>query len=47
MTRPTIGILDVTTQELIVREMNDEEFEQYKIDKAAHEASQVKTEKTA
>jgi hypothetical protein len=32
MTRPLVGILDCTTNETIVREMNDEEYAQYEID---------------
>ena len=38
MTKPMISILDVETQELTVREMNDSEHAQYEIDKAAYEA---------
>jgi hypothetical protein len=38
MLRPIIGITDVQTGENIVREMNDEEYAQYLIDKAAYEA---------
>jgi hypothetical protein len=34
MTRPLIGIFDVLTQEQVVREMNDEEFAQYELDKS-------------
>jgi hypothetical protein len=33
-----ISILDVETQEQTIREMNDAEFAQYEIDKAAWEA---------
>lgn len=40
MTRPTIAILDVTTQELVVREMNDEEYAQHLKDKAAVEPTE-------
>ena len=32
MTRPMVSIFDVTTQELVVREMNDAEFAQHLID---------------
>ena len=32
MSRPLISILDIETQELVVREMNDEEYAQYLID---------------
>ena len=38
MTRPIIKEFNVSTQELIVREMNDSEYEQMLIDKAAAEA---------
>lgn len=41
MSRPMVSILDVTTQELTVREMNESEFAQYEIDKAAWEAKQA------
>jgi hypothetical protein len=41
MTRPTIAILDVTTQELVVREMNDTEYAQHLVDKAAAEAREA------
>lgn len=34
MPRPTITIHDVVTNEFLVREMNDEEFEQHEIDVA-------------
>ena len=32
MTRPMVSILDVVTQELTFREMNDEEYAQYLLD---------------
>ena len=35
MTRPMVSILDVVTQELTIREMNDEEYAQYLIDSEA------------
>jgi len=35
--RPQVKIYDVETQEEIVREMNDEEYAQYLIDKEADE----------
>jgi hypothetical protein len=35
MTRPIVHIIDVTTQEAISREMNDEEFAQYEADQMA------------
>ena len=43
MTRPMVSIFDITTQELVVREMNDAEFAQYEIDKANWEAEQELT----
>jgi len=44
MSRPTISIYDATTQEEVIREMNDSEFAQYQIDIAAWEAEQEPTE---
>lgn len=41
MTRPTIAIFDVVTQEQVVREMNDEEFAQYEADRIAYEAAKA------
>jgi hypothetical protein len=38
MTRPTIKIHDCSTDEVIVREMNDAELAQYEADLAAAEA---------
>lgn len=38
MSRPLIQIINVETGEDIVREMNDEEFAQYKKDQAAEKA---------
>jgi hypothetical protein len=38
MTRPTIKIHDCSTDEVIVRELNDEEYAQYQIDVATAEA---------
>ena len=38
MTKPTIKIHDCSTDEVIVRELNDEEYAQYQIDVAAAEA---------
>jgi hypothetical protein len=35
MTRPMVSILDVVTQELTIREMNDEEYAQYLLDQEA------------
>ena len=34
MTRPLVAILDVTTKETVVKEMNDAEYAQYLIDTA-------------
>lgn len=44
MTRPTVSIFDVTTQEETVREMNDAEFAQYEIDKIRFEEKQAEQE---
>jgi hypothetical protein len=41
MTRPMVSILNAETQELITREMNDAEYAQHEIDKAAWEAKQA------
>jgi hypothetical protein len=41
MTRPNVQEINVTTQEEIIREMNDAEYEQHLIDKAAWEAEQA------
>jgi hypothetical protein len=41
MTRPKVCIFNVETQEEIVREMNDVEYEQHLIDKAQGEAAQA------
>lgn len=41
MSRPIVLIFDVTTQEEVIREMNDAEFNQHEIDKAAEEARQA------
>ena len=41
MTRPLILILNGDTQEQVTREMNDEEFTQYEIDRVATEARLV------
>ena len=38
MTRPMVRIHDVATDTVVDREMNDAEFAQYEIDKAAAEA---------
>jgi hypothetical protein len=39
MTRPTIKIHDCSTNEVIVREMNDEEYAQHQTDVAVAEAN--------
>lgn len=41
MTRPTIQIVDVLTQEEIVREMNDEEYAEYLNRVEMHKALQA------
>jgi len=46
MTRPTIKIHDCSTDEVIVREMNDEEFAQYEID-VANAATKAATKAAA
>ena len=43
MTRPTVRIHDLSTDEVIDREMNDAEFAQYEADQAA-EAERVAAE---
>jgi len=45
MIRPKIGIFDFETGEEIIREMNDEEFVQYKLDKSEHELVLKNSEK--
>ena len=40
MKRPIVKIHDLATDEVIEREMNDDEFAQYEIDKAEHEAKE-------
>ena len=52
MTRPTIRIHNISTDEVIDREMNDAEFAQYEIDQAKETELQeakvkVEAEKTA
>jgi hypothetical protein len=37
MTRPMVAVLDCTTKETVVREMNDEEYAQHLLDVAAAE----------
>lgn len=41
MTKPNVTITDCQTQEIIIREMNDEEYAQYLIDVAAWESQQA------
>jgi hypothetical protein len=41
MTRPMVAILDCTTKETVVREMNDEEYAQHEIDRAAEEKTRL------
>jgi helix-turn-helix protein len=45
--KPMIRIHDLATNEIIDREMNDEEFSQWEIDKANNEASQTEAEAKA
>jgi hypothetical protein len=40
-TRPTVSIHNIETDEIIVREYNDEEFAKYEADKAAREAAEA------
>jgi hypothetical protein len=47
MARPLISILNVETQELDTREMNDLEYEQYLIDKQYSEAEMAAQEAKA
>jgi hypothetical protein len=47
MTKPMIRIHNIETNEIIDREMNDEEFAQYEIDKANYEAKQAEAEAKA
>ena len=46
-TRPMIRIHNVETNEIIDREMNDDEFAQYEADKAAQLAKQAEAEAKA
>jgi hypothetical protein len=41
MTKPQIKIVNVETGEEIIREMNDAEFTQYEVDRAAEAARQA------
>lgn len=47
MSRPIIKIHDVSTDEVIEREMNDIEFAQYEIDQIAFTAARAKKEAKA
>lgn len=48
MTRPYVSIVDVQTQEEIIRKMNDAEYEQHLIDTAASkEQAAVQAQKDA
>jgi hypothetical protein len=47
MTRPTIKIHNAETNEVIEREMNDDEFAQYEADQAAQVAAQAEAEAKA
>ena len=46
-TRPTVRIHDLSTDEVIDREMNDAEFAQYEADQAAQAALQAKADAKA
>jgi hypothetical protein len=46
-TRPMIRIHNIETNEVIDREMNDDEFAQYQADKAAHIAAKAEAEAKA
>ena len=45
-TRPMVRIHNTETNEIIDREMNDEEFAQHGIDKAANKAAEAAKEKS-
>ena len=47
MTRPNVHIIDIETQEEIVREMNDEEYAQHLIDSAEAETARAEAEAAA
>lgn len=47
MTKPIIRIHDISTNEIIDREMNDEEFAQYESDQAAQVIRQAEAEARA
>ena len=46
-TRPMVRIHDLETNEVIDREMNDEEFSQWEIDKLKNQAAQAEAEAKA
>jgi hypothetical protein len=46
-TRPTVRIHDIETDEVIDREMNDAEFNQYEADKATELAKQIEADAKA
>ena len=46
-TRPTVRIHDISTDEVIDREMNDAEFAQYEVDQAAQAILQAEAEAEA
>jgi hypothetical protein len=46
-TKPMIRIHDLTTNEVIDREMTDAEFDQYKLDQAEQAAKKAETEAKA
>jgi len=47
MTRPMVRIHDLSTDEVIDREMNDAEFAQYEADQAAQATAQAEAEAKA
>jgi len=47
LTRPMVRIHNVQTNEIIDREMNDDEFAQYEADKAEQETAQAEAEAKA
>jgi len=44
MTKPMVKIHNVETNEVIEREMTDEEFAQHELDRLAHEAQSAENE---
>jgi hypothetical protein len=47
MTRPLVQIINIQTQEEVIREMNDAEYEQHLIDVAAAEAAKAEADSQA